>query len=391
MDFTSVNAPLSCQRTRFELPSGLHYLNGAYMSPLSKAVLAAGCDGLYRKAVPTRISPGDFFTQSNAARERFARVVNASPERIAIIPAASYGVATVARNLVIERGQNIVILHEQFPSNVYAWRRLAASSGAQIKIVHPPEGWPRGEAWNAKVVEAIDDATAAVAVPHVHWTDGTRFDLAAIGERARAVGAALIVDGTQSVGALPFDVDAIRPDALITAAYKWLMGPYGIGFAYYGERFNDGVPLEENWITRAGAEDFSRLVDYQDAYADGAVRFDMGERSNPILLAMAIAAIDEILESGVSARQAYCCDLVEPFMSELTGLGVRVEDASWRASHLFGLRLPVGSDVRVLEHSLYQNEVAVSVRGDAVRVSPNVYNDVADMEALVKALGAALD
>lgn len=385
------NAMLSCQRAQFEMPPGLHYLNGAYMSPLSRAVLAAGRDGLSRKAVPTRIGPRDFFIQSDEARARFARVVNAPAERIAIIPSASYGVATVAHNLATGRAQNIVILHEQFPSNVYGWRRLAAATSAQIRTVQPPKGWPRGEAWNTKIIEAIDSATAVVALPHVHWTDGTRFDLAAIGERARAVGAALIVDGTQSVGALPFDVDEIRPDALITAAYKWLMGPYGIGFAYYGERFSKGVPLEENWITRAGAEDFSRLVDYQEDYAPGAVRFDMGERSNPILLAMAIAAMDEVLKSGVQARQAYCRDLIEPFMSELAGLGIKVEAADWRASHLFGLHLPSESDVRALERALGERHVIVSIRGDAVRVSPNVYNDADDMAALVRALRSALN
>ena len=129
-----------------------------------------------------------------------------------------------------------------------------------------------------------------VALPHVHWTDGVRLDLEAIGRRAREVGAALVVDGTQSVGAMPFNVTSIQPDAVICAAYKWLTGPYSIGLAYYGQRYDDGVPSEETWIGRLGSEDFRRLVDYEDAYRPGAARYDVGECSNFVLIPMLIAA-----------------------------------------------------------------------------------------------------
>jgi selenocysteine lyase/cysteine desulfurase len=379
---------LTCQKHRFSLPDDLHYLNGAYMSPLSKAVQEAGQRGIMRKAVPSQISPDDFFTESNLARERFAALVNADPNRVAIIPAASYGIATVARNLTAEAGQKIVVLHEQFPSNVYAWRQFR-ERGVEVITVHPPESQQRGQDWNERLLESITPDTALVALSHVHWTDGTRFDLVTIGKRAREVGAALVIDGTQSVGALPFDVQTIQPDALIVAGYKWLMGPYSIGFAYYGERFDQGTPLEDNWIARRGSEDFSRLVDYQDAYAAGAVRFDVGERSNPILLPMMIAALDDIHERGVSRIQAYCAALTQDFIEAAAALGYRVEDRAWRAAHLLGLRLPAGVQLEPLTASLSQRQVTVSVRGDAVRVSPNVYNDDADMAALLDALQAA--
>jgi selenocysteine lyase/cysteine desulfurase len=379
---------LICQKHRFSLPDGLHYLNGAYMSPLSKAVQEAGQRGITRKAVPSQISSDDFFTESNLARERFAALVNADPNRVAIIPAASYGIATVARNLTAEAGQNIVVLHEQFPSNVYAWRQCR-ERGVELMTVHPPESQQRGQGWNERLLESITPDTALVALGHVHWTDGTRFDLVTIGKRAREVGAALVIDGTQSVGALPFDVQAIQPDALIVAGYKWLMGPYSIGFAYYGERFDQGTPLEDNWIARRGSEDFSRLVDYQDEYAAGAVRFDVGERSNPILLPMMIAALDDLHERGVSRIQAYCAALTQDFIEAAAALGYRVEDRAWRAAHLLGLRLPAGVQLERLTASLSQRQVIVSVRGDAVRVSPNVYNDDADMAALLDALQVA--
>ncbi len=379
---------LTCQKDRFSLPDDLHYLNGAYMSPLSKAVEAAGIRGIAQKAVPSRIQPEDFFTQCDLARERFAALVNADPKRIAIIPAASYGISTVARNLAPQPGQHIVILHEQFPSNVYPWLGFR-ERGVQLTTVAPLGNGERGKQWNENILEAITSDTAIVALGHVHWTDGTRFDLESIGQRARDVGAALIIDGTQSIGALPFDVQQLQPDALIVAGYKWLMGPYGIGLAYYGERFDRGAPLEDNWIARQGSEDFSRLVDYQNHYAPGAVRYDMGERSNPILIPMLVQAMDDVLGRGVMRIQDYCADLVRRVLPEISNLGYQVEDEAWRASHLFGIRLPQDTSLERLNDALSQQNVMVSVRGDAVRVSPNIYNDHHDMEALVHALRRA--
>lgn len=384
-----IQTGLECQKQAFSLPADTHYLNCAYMAPLSKKVEAAGLAGVTRKTNPTQISTQDFFTEANEVRSLFAQLINAPAERIALIPAVSYGVASIAKNLTLTPGQSIVLLHEQFPSHVYAWRDFEAQ-GIKLKTVKPPAGTGRGEGWNAAVLAAIDSTTAVVALPHIHWTDGTRFDLAAIGNRAREVGAALVIDATQSVGALPFDVQQLQPDALIVGGYKTMMGPYGMGYAYYGDRFINGTPLEESWIARHGSEDFSGLVDYQDAYAPGAVRFDVGERSNPILLPMMIAALEDILARGVANIQQYCAVLSEDFVRQAQTLGYRLESARWRAHHLFGLRLAEGVRLDSLQAELAGRKVFVSVRGDAVRVAPNVYNDAADMAALLAALEAAL-
>lgn len=378
---------LACQKDCFSLPPDLHYLNCAYMSPLSKTVEEAGIRGIQRKRVPAHIGPEDFFAESDEARRLFARLIHGDARRVALIPAASYGLATVARNTPVGKGQNLVILHEQFPSNVYSWRRLADETGATVRTV-PPPGSPedRGRRWNTRVLEAIDRDTAVVALPHVHWADGTRFDLAAIGARAREVGAAFIVDGTQSVGALPFDVREIRPDALVCAGYKWLMGPYGLGLAYYGPRYDDGVPLEENWIGRKGSRNFSGLVAYEEAYEPGAVRYDVGERSNFTLVPMLVAGLRQVLDWDPGAIQAYCAALTAPALDEARRLGFRVEDAAWRGAHLFGLRAPADLRIDTLRETLEAHRVSVSVRGTAVRISPHVYNDEDD----VAALGAAL-
>ena len=382
---------LRCQREAFSLPDDVHYLNCAYLGPLPRVTEEAGIAGILQKRAPMAVQSGDFFTESDRVRELFARLVGASePNRIAIIPSASYGVAVAARNLPVEQGQNIVLLHEQFPGNVYGWRRRAEESGAQIRTVAPPDGPCRGSAWNERLQEAIDVDTAVVAVPHVHWTDGTVFDLPAVGARAREVGAALVVDATQSLGAMPFDVGEIQPDALIVAGYKWLLGPYSIGAAYLGPRFDEGVPLEETWIGREGSEDFQHLVDYQSTYQPGALRYDVGERSNFILVPMFVASLGLVLGWTPEGVQDYCRRLGETLIREAVSIGFSLEQDEWRADHLFGLRMPEGLDLTALKAELEARKIFVSLRGSALRVSPHLYNDENDVGALVEALRAAL-
>ena len=257
-------------------------------------------------------------------------------------------------------------------------------------VAAPGAAGSRGAAWNEALLESIDASTSIVAVPHYHWMDGTRFDLEAVGKRAREVGAALVVDGTQSVGAAPFDVSAVRPDALVCAGYKWLLGPYSLGLAWYGDRFVDGVPLEETWTARPESQDFRRVGEYRDDYRPGAARFDVGERSNFILVPMQLAAVRRILEWTPNAIQEYCRSITRVALAEVCALGVTVEDEEWRGSHLFGLRLPAGVDPAQLGPELEARAVFVSLRGSAIRVAPHVYNSEEDLHALVEALRATL-
>ena len=381
---------LTCQREAFQLPRDAHYFNCAYMGPLPRAAEQAGVEALTKKRLPTRIVSPDDFWDADELRALFSRLVNAGDSgRIAIHPGVSYGVATAARNLSVEEQQNVVLTHEQFPGNVYSWRRLAKESGAELRVVTPQGRAGRGARWNELLLDAIDGSTAVVAMPNVHWTDGTRFDLVAVGRRCREVGAALVVDATQSVGALPFDVQAVQPDVLICAAYKWLLGPYSVSFAYFGPRFDEGVPLEETWIARDKSEDFQHLVDYQDGYQPGAVRYDVAERANFFLLPIAAASLELLLEWTPERIQAYCADLTRDMLDEAGELGYSVEDERWRSSHLFGLRMPAGIDLGALKRMLGERNVSASLRGTALRLAPNVYNDLEDVDALMSVLREA--
>ena len=377
---------LPCQRDLFDIPDDVAYLNCGYMSPLMKRVREAAVDGLSRKAHPWEIVPDDFFTGSDALRAAFARLINARADDIAIVPAVSYGVSTAARNLPLSPGQNVIVVEDQFPSNVYPWRERAREAGARVRTVPRPPGGR----WTPAVLDAVDGDTAIVALPHCHWTDGGLFDLERIGALCRDRGIGLSLDVTQSLGVMPLDVSRIQPDFLSCAAYKWLMGPYSIGFLYASKRWqNEGAPIEHNWIHRRNAEDFARLVDYQDDFEPGARRFDVGERSNFALVPAAEAAVRQILEWGVDNVRETIEEIADGIVERVAPLGLTALPKNLRAPHYLGLRMEAGLPPRLLPE-LARRNVYASVRGDSIRVTPHVYNTPEDVDRFVRALTAVL-
>ncbi len=370
------------QRHLFRIPDDVTYLNCAYMSPQLNAVEAAGIEGLKRKSAPWEITTEDFFADSERARELFARLIGARAEDIAFIPSASYGIATAASNIHVGAGEKIVVLAEQFPSNYYTWKKLAEQRGAQLQTVPVPADGN----WTTALLEVLTDGVAVVAIPQVHWADGSLVDLGAVGERCRRIAAALVLDLTQSVGALPFDVAAVEPDFVVTACYKWLLGPYSLGFLYAHPRHHEGSPLEENWIARANSRDLAALSSYDDRYQAGARRFDVGERSNLVMMPMIISALEQIAGWGVENISATLGELSGYLAERAVAAGFEVSAAGHKAPHLTGLRLP-RHDPRAVLEALNASGVHVSLRGDCVRVSPHLYNDIADIDRLIAVLG----
>ena len=381
---------LSLQRTKFTLPSDSVYLNCAYMSPLLKSVEKAGLEGMKKKRNPFAISGDDFFKETNELRAEFSKLINAKDSnRIAVIPSVSYGMANVVNNLKVDRGENIIVASEQFPSNYYPWQKLCAEKSLELKSISPPPDFEkRGKNWNERILNVIDKKTKLVTLGHVHWADGTLFQLAAIRKRTSEVGALLVIDGTQSVGALPFDVQTIRPDALICAGYKWLMGPYSIGLAYYGEYFDNGKPVEENWINRLHSENFAGLVNYQENYQPGSLRYEVGEHSNFILVPMLLAALKQINLWKPANIQRYCSTITASAIEELRKSNFWIEDDSARGKHLFGIRLPERIDREKLKKRLHKNQISISFRGEAIRVAPHVYNKASELQKLAQVLMA---
>ncbi|MFK7935971.1 MAG: aminotransferase class V-fold PLP-dependent enzyme [Saprospiraceae bacterium] len=376
---------MQSQKHLFNLPHpDVTYLNGAYMSPQLKSVEAIGHEMVSAKCQPYSVSIDDFFEPRKRLQRAFAKLINADDyERIALIPAVSYGVATVAKNIQLSANQKVIVADEQFPSNIYTWKRLTDETGATLQLISAPTKTDRAENWTNAIIEAIDESTAVVTMGTVHWADGTKYDLEAIGKRAREVGAYFILDGTQSVGALPFDIQKVGADALICGGYKWLLGPYSQGVAYYSERFDNGVPIEENWINRYRSEDFKNLVNYEDRYQPKAARYSVGEQSNFILVPMLTRAIEQLLEWGTDNIQDYTQKIAAAALPQLQALGCQIEAADQRAHHLFGVRLPADFPAERLQEILKERQIWVSFRGDSIRIAPHVYNDAGDFGKLV--------
>ena len=372
---------IPCQRDLFNIPEDVVYFNCAYTSPLLKEAEALGQAAVIQKTAPWELSTDLFFSYLNENRALFATLVDAAPTDVAVIPSVSYGIALAALNLPVTEGQEIVVLQDQFPSNIYAWLRSARRNGAAIVTVPRPSG---GD-WTPAVLEAISSRTAVAALPHCHWTDGTLIDLKQVGIKCRACDAALVVDGTQSLGAMPFSIEEIKPDFLVTTAHKWLLGPYSYGFCYVAPQWQQGLPLEENWLNREGSEDFARLVQYRELYQEGAKRFDAGEASNFILAPIAGAALKQILAWGVDQIAATLGARTDAIAARAEAMGLAVAPTANRAPHMLGLRHPRGFP-EDLPASLARANVFASARGDSIRIAPHLYNTDTDVERLFQIL-----
>ena len=383
----------------FPAPATAGYLNCASRAPQLHSVAEAAREALRFRENSAAMPIEEFFRTPGLIRSAFAKLVGCpQPDRIAMLPSVSYGIATVAQNVDLRSEHNVIVAADQFPSNYYSWAEQCRSVGAELRVVDRPAA-DSSDTWSDRLLAAIDAHTAVVAGAAVHWADGTPFDLVALRARTDEVGAWLVLDGTQSVGALAFDVAEVRPDALVCGGYKWLMGPYGCGYAYFGARLDGGRPLEENWINRAGSEDFRQLVNYTDANRPLAGRYCVGEHSNFLMGPMQLAGLEQVNAWGTELIQQHTGALWAGVAERLVVLGVHLPEH--RAHHLVGLRLPATMDGQVLAHStsfradrlqraLQQRGLLVSYRGDAVRVSPHVYNTAEEMEGLVDALEEVL-
>jgi len=373
------------QKNKFKLPESVTYLNCAFMSPFLRSVEKVGHKSVSQKCLPFQITGDDFFKSTVKLKKLFSELVHIDDyENVAIIPAVSYGIATVANNIKLKKDDEILVVSEQFPSNIYSWQKLAKKYNAKITIISADTDFKnRGKSWNIKILEAINEKTKVVALPHVHWSDGTLFDLKAIRKKTKTHNALLIIDATQSIGALPFSVKEIQPDALICGGYKWLLGPYSIGLAYYSNEFCKGEPIEENWINRKNSENFAGLVNYENDYQPKAGRFNVGEMSNFALTPMLIKSIEQLLKWKPENIQKYCKKISKNAIKELQNLGCFIEDEDFRSSHLFGIYLPKNINLEKLKTKFDKNNIYISFRGNAIRVSPHLYNTTEDFEKLV--------
>jgi selenocysteine lyase/cysteine desulfurase len=374
---------LGSQRSLFDIPEGVAYFNTASNSPLLNASRARLLAAAGAKSRPWERQPADFFADAERIRELAADLFGADADAWAIIPAASYGLSAAARAIepTLKPGNRILVMAEEFPSNVLPWRRAAERTGAALTTVATPAD---GD-WTTAILQAIKPGIRVVALSHCHWTNGALLDLVPIRAACRQMGATFVLDVTQSLGALPLDLATVDPDFMVAAGYKWLLCPYGFGLMYVSPRWRDARPLEETWLARAHAEDFATLVNYSEVYRPGARRFDVGETCVNTILPGAIAALEQLKAWGVVRIAESLKAISAGIVPELEAQGFAVPPAERRAPHMFGATLPAGRNDDVAA-SLREHGVFVSRRGSSIRFAPHLHVTEADLAQLAAAL-----
>lgn len=371
----------------FSLPDDIVYLNCAYMSPILKSVEEKGIAAIIKKRKPSGFGPNDYFDDAEAIRTEFSKLIHTQSQNIALIPSASYGLMTAVSNVPSNIGTHALVVGHEFPSGYYAAERWCATHGKQLKTIASPEdNFHKAERWNTALLDAIHAETAFVLISSVHWTDGTKFDLEAIGKRCQETNTYFIVDGTQSVGAAPMDVEKNGISALICAGYKWLMGPYGLGVAFFSSKYHQGKPIEETWMARSNAKQFATLTNYVDSYNEGARRYDMGEVASFNLVPMLLEALKNVNHWTPQVISQHGEDISREFISFLAKNNFGIEENKYRSSHLFGFRLTPEINAHTLMEKLKEANISVSLRGTSIRVSPHLYNSSADFSQLQQVL-----
>ena len=371
-------------KKHFDIPEDIVYLNASYQTPLPHVSAQAGLKALERRSTGFwEMTATDFFEPTEKLRALVAGLWVTMPRNVAVVPSVSYGVETAIKNLRLSPGHEILVPQDDFPSNIYPWFEAAKQSGARVAMVPRPHDG----SWTRAFLEAIRPGVAVVSVPLSDWSDGTRFDLRAIGRRAREVGACFVVDVSQSFGAVPFSVSEFDPDFMFSVGYKWQLGPYGLSYLYVADRWLDGQPLENNWINRRGSEDFARLIEYRDEYQDGARRFDCGQRSQFQTTPIAVESMRLLRELSVAAIHTHITGLVREMHEGLSAFGFSLAAPELLAGHMLGARHRNWPDMTSLVKRLKDRRVFLSARGSALRISPHLYNDSRDVARFLDAVG----
>src|SRR5882762_6256456 len=340
---------LPSQRDLFEMPRHICYLNSASYSPLPLKTQEAARAAVGRKGQPWTLEASFANDQHERARAAAARLINADPADIALIPSVSYGVATAAKLLTIDRGTRVIVLENDHSSPVLEWQSRSDAQGFTVETIHRPDD---GD-WTSAVLAAIERSGAApvslASISSVHWSDGGLIDVDKVRAALRQHGAAFLIDATQAVGVLAMDVTRLDPDFVLFPTYKWVLGPYGRAFLYVAKRHQGGIPLEQ---TAAGRRDVraENAVYFTDLdYVGDARRFDMGERDHFISMEMAAIGMEMLADWGAPAVVQRLAMLTERIAEGVRGIGVSVPDAQLRAPHILSLAFKDGIPAGLIE------------------------------------------
>ncbi|MGC9333214.1 MAG: aminotransferase class V-fold PLP-dependent enzyme [Anaerolineae bacterium] len=368
-------------RSLFPISQRYAYLNHASVAALPGPVVAAMERYLHDQAMMGGEALRDWDDRLEAIRQRAAHFVGAHRDEIVFTTSVSHGLNLVAAGLHWQPGDNLVCAETEFPANVYPWMNLQRR-GVQVRFAPTHDNRILVE----DIVRLIDSHTRLVAISFVEFGTGYRNDLASLAQACHERGVFLCVDGIQGLGALQLDVRQVPVDFLATHAAKWMLGPIGAAFCYIRRECLPSLePVMAGWRSVLDRDNYYR---YDSPLRPGGERFEPGSLNAVGLVGMD-AAIDLLLSVGLNTIEARILDLTDSLIAGLQARGCTILSPiahRRERSGIISFRHPALPS-SVLGDRLCAADVIVSVRGDAIRVSPHFYNDKEDIDRLLAVLG----
>jgi cysteine desulfurase / selenocysteine lyase len=373
-------------RSEFANFEGATYLNTAAQGAMPLVAARASQTALEWKTRPHTLSDTAYFDLPDRIREKVSRVIGARPDEIAVTTGASAGLASVAAGLDWKPGDEILLGRGEFPAHFSTWLKYEKAGKLRVRVVEP-----RGRFITADdYVEQIGPRTKVVSASFVRFDNGARLDAPRVAEACRKVGAAFLLDITQCAGSMPMDIRALGADMAVCSGYKWLLGPYGAGFFWVSSEWTDRLPLGSVYfMALAGAREFHSMRFDNLRPAPGARRWDSAETANFTNLAALDVSLDLILRTGLDAIARHTDSLISGLIECLPHNCVLAspEERAKRGPYVcVSAREP--AKTTALYEKLRAAQIYVSLRENAIRVAPYLYNTPEDISRLIEVLSA---
>jgi selenocysteine lyase/cysteine desulfurase len=329
--------------------------------------------------------PGSWRARIESVRALAAGFFDGEADGVALLPSAAYGLSLAARNLPLRAGEAVLVLDGQFPSNLLPWRQRCLESDARLVYATRVDG----QDWTQAVLHALDadPCIAVLALPQVHWIDGSLLDLDRIAARARERDARLVLDLSQSLGALPVCLDAWRPDFVVGVGYKWLLGPYGLAYLWAAPRWRDaGQPLEQGWMGYDNDALWRGDADAAPVPLSGARRFDAGGVCDARRLALAEVGLRQVQAWSREGLDAALRSRVDALVDVMRAQGLGAWLPPGGVGHFCGLQ-PPADRADALAAVLREEGAAFTLRRGRLRIAPHLHVDHDKLRALASRSG----
>jgi len=360
------------------------YLNTAMQSAMPKAAVRAVQEAIEGKKFPHRMSQLAHFEVPVRVRAAIAELIGANAEEIALTTGASSGLAALAYGMPWKAGDEVVTATGEFPLQYSTWRPMEEREGVTLRIVKPSGRYITAD----DLVAALTPKTRLVSVSMVRFDDGSLLDVTKIGAACHAQGALLAVDASQCCGAIPLDVRTLGADFVTSAAYKWLLGPYGTGFFWASSELTKALrPGPFYWQSIDGQDHrHSGSLNLSDAKPmAGSRRWDAAETASYLNLAALEPALKLVAQIGVAAVAEHTRGLIDYMYLRLPKdrcVATSPLDASLRGPYgCFAARS--AEKTAAMHEALTKANVMTSLREGNIRVSPYVFNTESDIDRLV--------